>query len=1116
MAELTCRFFGPPEFTVDGRAVSLGRRKATALAVYLAVTGTPQARAHLADLFWPEYPRDKARASLRRTLSIVTKALGADWLSIDREAVGIRAIRAESGLRVDVAEFLRLADRAEHGGAGAAALEKAAGLYVNGFLAGFELQRAPMFDDWQSARAAELERRAAMVMDLLAESRGRLGRYGPAVQAAQRRVALDPYNEQAHRQLMGLHIRFDRRGAALEQYERCRKLLQQELGLEPDGKTRALARALRSGQQMADVTSRAVRSVSHFPTLSGDFVGRTAELAGLVDRLTDPKVRLVTLTGPGGMGKTRLAAEAADVLAEYFEQGIVFVSLVGASEPEDVCRELADALRLRLAEHPSPAEQLLQFLRCKECLLVLDNLDAPEAGAMPVSYLLGGSERLKVLATSRSRLMLGGEHLFPLGGLDLPETGAEQDRGADPAGPLVPSALEGQYGAVALFVARARMHLPGFAVSADNVRAIVRICALTGGMPLALVLAAGWAELYSLQRMADEIKAGLGVLRSGLVDVEERHKSIHAVFDGSWSHLSGGERNVFRTASIFLDGFSLEALADVVGMDCAACAEVVADLVRKSMIVSGPEQGRFGLHPLLRSYGREQLQGDPVNAERVADAHQEYYLRLAGENGRKLIGEDALVQHQNRQNFKNRGARGNRATMQSDFANIRKAWNRAVARRDIQALADAAQGLYVYFDMHTRYHEGGLLFRPLRELVFEAVRRGLGGAAPAMLLVCWLDMQGQGFPDRDSSLSPDVFAGLHDMGAVLVRRAVETGEVTAKAYAFLLLGAVAFGRGRYRRAARFFRLAPRPGQKAVNANNVRETSGRCSIASTNVWADVPLGALGGVERIFWVSMRLGLCCKELDETEEAVVHFRRGLEIGGLLGDEVKQAWGEYNIGSVRLGQGSTVVAGGHLTRAAEMFHRLDARAGELATRRERALLAFLQGDVGGALSLSRQTLREAEGQGWAEAVFFQARSLAGLCLFVSGTVEAARDHFLAAMRHPASRALGNLGMALFACAEADLLLAEDCRRELERDMALLRKAPLRVLGLLALACVAALCGDDKSARRLLDRMCGHPGLPEGLFALWSLPHELARSVGSRMAGADTGKVRQRPEDGTR
>jgi serine/threonine protein kinase/tetratricopeptide (TPR) repeat protein len=376
-------------------------------------------------------------------------------------------------------------------------------------------------------------------------------------------------------------------------------------------------------------TPDATRPRHNLPAQPTPFVGREAELTELARLLADPDVRLLTILGGGGMGKTRLALEAGAAQLNNFQHGVYFVSLAPLQSAEAIVPTVAGALGFSFYEGGKPRQQLLDYLREKNKLLIMDNFEhllaSPEPGrgdgAGLVADVLQAAPAVKVLTTSRARLNVQGETLFRLAGMDFPEPlpQAEAETPEDAA----------DYSAVKLFLQSARRVQPGFELATDDLKYVVRICWLVGGMPLGILLAAAWLTMLTPAEIADqisgEIEASLDFLETDLRDVPERQRSLRAVFDYSWNLLGERERAVFAGLSVFRGGFVREVAQAVT----SATLRELRVLVDKSLLYRNPI-GRYEVHELLRQYGLDKLV-QLGELETLRQRHLEAYLSLAGQ-----------------------------------------------------------------------------------------------------------------------------------------------------------------------------------------------------------------------------------------------------------------------------------------------------------------------------------------------------------------------------------------------------------------------------------------------------------------------------------------------------
>jgi predicted ATPase/DNA-binding CsgD family transcriptional regulator len=396
-------------------------------------------------------------------------------------------------------------------------------------------------------------------------------------------------------------------------------------------------------------------------------------LAELIVLLTAPDCRLVTIIGPGGIGKTRLALEAATAVWERFADGVAFVPLQAVSDAGSLPSALAVALGYPLTGREDAREQVARYLRPAHLLLVLDNLEHLLGAAIWLGELLATAPGLRLLVTSRQALNLQEEWRYPLAGLTLP-----------PADARDPEEVE-EAEALRLFAERARQVRRDFSLAAERDGA-VRICRLVEGLPLALELAAAWVTTLPCTAIADEIAHNLAFLMSGLRNVPARHRSVRAAFEGSWTLLADDERAVFRRLAPFMGGFTREAAEVVAG----ATLPVLSSLVDKSL-VRREADGRFGLHELLRQYAAERLQRSPEESAQVAGAHRDYYLAHVATQFGPMTGG---------------GQREAVTAIMAELENVRAAWHSAAATGDTAALGRATHTLALFHDFRARYQEG--------------------------------------------------------------------------------------------------------------------------------------------------------------------------------------------------------------------------------------------------------------------------------------------------------------------------------------------------------------------------------------------------------------------------
>jgi predicted ATPase/class 3 adenylate cyclase len=362
---------------------------------------------------------------------------------------------------------------------------------------------------------------------------------------------------------------------------------------------------------------------NNLPYENTPFVGRTEDLESLGGLLSEPVVRLVTILGAGGMGKTRLALAAAEeqILASkptggeqepWFLDGVFFVPLVSLNSSDLLVSTIADAVCFQFYQGVEQEQQLLDFFQKKETLLVLDNFEHLLEGAALLSRILRAAPRVKVLVTSREKLNILAEVVYPLKGMTYPKQGIEVDRD------LALAAQE--FSAVRLFLQNATRLNPELGRTQGELRSIVDICRLVEGMPLGIELAAAWTQVLSLPEIEAEIRHGLDFLVSERRDAPERHHSLRAVFDSTWKMMDDDACDVFQRLSVFRGGFTRQAAEQVAG----ATPKILRALANKSLIRLS-QDGRYRIHALLRHYAHEKLSHDPMGVNLARDRHCEYF-----------------------------------------------------------------------------------------------------------------------------------------------------------------------------------------------------------------------------------------------------------------------------------------------------------------------------------------------------------------------------------------------------------------------------------------------------------------------------------------------------------
>ena len=501
-------------------------------------------------------------------------------------------------------------------------------------------------------------------------------------------------------------------------------------------------------------------SPNNLPPERTPFIGRTAELTEIRQQLG--KTRLLSLVGPGGIGKTRLAIKAAEAEIGNFEDGVFFVRLAPIRSVKDITQTIAEGLKFPIATREDPKLQLLRYLSKRQVLLVMDNFEHLLDGVEIMSEILRAAPWVKILTTSRERLNLQSETMLHVDGLDFPEQLGLEDTLT--------------YDAITLFVQSARKVRPDFNPSPDELMDITNICKVVGGMPLAIELAAAWLHILNVDEIGKELEKDLDLLTTETRDAPARHRSIRAVFDHSWSLLDQGEREIFMRISVFRGGFTREAARQVAN----ASLRQLASLVDKSFISHDPDTNRLEVHELLRQYAEEHLEKTPEARFSTHEAHATYYAEFMEQRWESLKGSRqmrALVE------------------IESDMENVRAAWRYDLGQKNTAQIWKLIYGLWNFHWIRSWNHAGAELFaEAVRALHQEVDDESKALKALAVAFQAWF-MSWLGIPESGCKLaekSVDELEGLNHpkalffayysicINAYFLSRITEQGEATNK------------------------------------------------------------------------------------------------------------------------------------------------------------------------------------------------------------------------------------------------------------------------------------------------------------------------------------------------
>ena len=929
---LEISLLGQIEIKRDGRPVTgFVSSKAPALLIYLAVTGHPHERETLAGLLWGDKSEQRARANLRKVLSNLRQTIGPSLVT-----EGQRVALPADTYRLDV----RLVETSLAGDDptdldSLPQLRNAVELYRGDFLAGFAVEQAQAFEEWVLAERERLRRLALVGLHRLAAAYTARGEYAAAIYYTSRLLALEPWHEEAHRRLMLLLARSGQHAAALAQFESCRRILAEELGVEPLPETWQLYQRLTATNEPPP---------HNLPPPMTPFVGRERELAHLAHRLEQPTCRLLTLVGLGGIGKTRLALQAASDNLAAFKDGAFWVSLAEIGAAQQVAPAIAKALDCPLSGPTEPAQQLANYLAGRETLLLLDNLEhlltPPEIDRVDalLLLLLTSAPDLKLLVTSRQPLNLHEEWVLEVEGLTLPA--------AEPV-PLANPSAHLDSSAITLFVQHAQRVQANFSVTAANQVEVSRLCRLLDGMPLALELAAAWTPLLTCAEITAEIERDLSFLSAATRNRPDRQRSLRAVFESSWDLLPSAEQAVLQKLTVFSGSFQREAAIAVTG---ASLHELLA-LTGKSLL-RRDAGGRYEMHELLRQYAAEKLARDPVALAETRHRHSRIYLEFLATH------ETPLQQDSQPQSLREIG---------EAWENIQTAWQRALAQADFEAIHRAGKSLFLFCDTTSRFQTG--------EMLLQTALDRLGSEdGQATLMAALLAYQGRLLYNQGHYQTAH---SCLERSLTLARR---QAALPLMAFALHSLGLVAVMQGQYDQAKQVSR------ESLTLCRQVGDRWGEAWALYALGWAAYYLGEYHPAQRLSQAGLRrhrrlgnrhgeaaclntLGLvvCGRyeyRLAQHPEATAYFEQNLALRQAIGDRWGEATALHNLGYVQFKLGQYDLAQSRFEASLALAHLIGALNMQAATGMWLGVTAMEQADYAGAEHHLREALRLANQHG--------------------------------------------------------------------------------------------------------------------------------------------------------
>lgn len=942
---LTLKFLGGVDIRENGAPVTtFVTQKALALFVYLAVTRQPHTRDHLDTLLWGNLDSVGARRALRYALWNLRRILG-PFLVVTPQNV---AFQAPADVASDLEEFLAYAPPP---GGHAIPTEReiqnwrrAVELYRGEFLRGLHVREADEFDAWMLSMRERLHVGVLDTLLRLVAHETEKQNYASGISVARRLLELEPWNEAGHRALIQIHVSSGDAGAARAQYDTCRRILAAELNAEPTAATTALVAQLDATATISAPEPPSPAAQHNLPAARTPFFGREAEIERILEKLRDPTCRLLTLTGEGGIGKTRLALQVASELTAEFADGVWFVRLSGLQARRgDIPLVMARAIAHALDLAPDPAidltRQVADYIRTRRLVLVLDNMeqllgeteqdadrdDGESAAGLDsaawIDALLTQAREVRVLVTSRTRLNLQSEFVLRLNGLEVPPDTQDPD-------------LQ-NYSSVQLFLERAER--AGISAGELDPAQVARLCQLVEGLPLAIELAAAWMNRTAPQDVIKVFEAKFDAIATTQRDIPARHRSLRAVFENSWRLLSLAEQSALAQASVFQQRFTREAAERIiVGQDAPSnvpganddilSAPLLERLVEKSLVRWVTWHPGFRLHPLVRQYAGEKL--SLSSRDSVRHRHAAFFLDYLAARAGALTGPET-------HNAINE--------IHDALADILVAWDWGIQHGQFEKIEAAQEGLAAFYEYAGMAREGSALFdRTVQAVAGEA-------NVPLTLL-----------PGMQQSLAKLLLRlGRHAEAQTLAEHVVNVGQVRNDAKLEVW--------GRYLRALALARL-PDTDLELAELERAREQAHRSDLTRLEGLCLLRAGMVtmragqyrAAKEHMLQASRffetvndlryvggcyaMLGLAEYTLGELDSAIMVQTRAIEIADQIRDEYLKAVTLHNLGNTLASEGKYEKALACMEQSKQMYGHLGTSVLVIGSQAQAGLFLTLMG----------------------------------------------------------------------------------------------------------------------------------------------------------------------------
>lgn len=1004
MPLLSLDLLGPLHVTLEGVAVPFRSDKERALLAFLAVEADrPHRREALTGLLYPDQAQIQAQNNLRKTLFRLRAALGeqddnAGLLLISQKTVQFNPAGPHT---LDVEQFRALLTRArqhkhrraETCATCAAQLASACAIYRGEFLAGFNRSGSDTFEEWAVLVRERLHQDALDALEQLVAFYETRGMWEQVIVTARRVIELEVWRESAHRALMRAHATQGQRAAAFAQYETCKKVLAEQFDAAPERATVTLYESIRSGNFVP--IQPPISNIQHPVT---PLIGRAREIETLTARLLNPAQRLLTIVGPGGMGKTRLALAATERVRHDFQQGAFFVGLAGihpdtAHTNDAIAAAAADALGITFGGTIAPARQLQNYLRAQELLLVFDNFEHLMSSAAWLVELVTAAPRVTLLITSREPLNVRAETVLRLEGLDVPKAGSAQNvRESD---------------SVQLFVERAARAAGQFTVNADTLKRVSGICEQVEGMPLAIELAAAWMRTRTLDEIARQIETNVDFLTTTQRDVPSRHASMRAVWDGSWELLSEHERNILMQLSIFRSNIEQNAVISII----SAQLNDLDTLVNKSLLRRA-EEGIYELHELLKQFAGEKLAAARDNMA-VVRRYNAYFLEFGAVRGAAFERGDPQIPLQE---------------LRRELDNLRAAWSGALEQNQLELIYTHAYNISKFF-----YLTG--LFREGLALIENALARSVEGIPNDALQMLRAEFLERLARYEEASGIIETLLAQPDLDLTLIARAY-----LRAAWIDYWTGHLVQGRAHAQRtvSAAIAKHAPTLLADALYVAGLIEQSSADTTAARSYYQHA-LGLYRAQHNRYGeCSALVNLADIGVDDNalDDALEFGEKALALATQIGKRFDQAAAHIILGSLSYTLDEPQQSASHYASSLRLFREMGNGTGECIALRDLGMAAYQRGDAAQAQHYATEALRVAQEVGsiYREGL---AQTTLGQAYWLAGRVTEAERAFLRALELLTNAERGHLaldalaGLVRVAQARGDAPLARERLDEL-------------------------------------------------------------------------------------